>query len=172
MPALAVWLGSSASRWSDLGRLFRAGEHRVLAAAALAALVSMLAAGLFEYNFGDSEFLMLLLMLITLPFAAIARPPRRTHDPAAARPVPRSAARRAPRRAPHRSSSATSCSTASSSARVTRISPEAPVPVVRFRIEHVRLGGAANVAHNLAALGARVSLVGLVGRDAARRSAA
>jgi hypothetical protein len=46
----------------------------VLAAAGLAAMVSMLAAGLFEYNFGDSEFLMLLLFLITLPFAA-ARPP-------------------------------------------------------------------------------------------------
>ena len=41
--------------------------------------------------------------------------------------------------------------------RVERISPEAPVPVVRFQSEHVRLGGAANVAHNLAALGARAS---------------
>ena len=51
--------------------------------------------------------------------------------------------------------------------RVTRISPEAPVPVVRFDSEHVRLGGAANVAHNLAALGARVSLVGVVGADRA-----
>ncbi|HMD35098.1 MAG TPA: D-glycero-beta-D-manno-heptose-7-phosphate kinase [Vicinamibacterales bacterium] len=51
--------------------------------------------------------------------------------------------------------------------RVTRISPEAPVPVVQFQSEHVRLGGAANVAHNLAALGARTSLVGLVGADAA-----
>lgn len=50
---------------------------------------------------------------------------------------------------------------------VTRISPEAPVPVVRFESEHTRLGGAANVAHNLAALGAHVSLVGLVGADAA-----
>ena len=51
--------------------------------------------------------------------------------------------------------------------RVTRISPEAPVPVVQFQSEHVRLGGAANVANNLAALGARVSLVGIVGADAA-----
>lgn len=50
---------------------------------------------------------------------------------------------------------------------VTRISPEAPVPVVRFKSEQIRLGGAANVAHNLVALGARVSLVGLVGADAA-----
>ena len=32
----------------------------------------MLAAGLFEYNFGDSEFLMLFLVLITLPFAALS----------------------------------------------------------------------------------------------------
>ncbi|HEX4346698.1 MAG TPA: D-glycero-beta-D-manno-heptose-7-phosphate kinase [Vicinamibacterales bacterium] len=53
--------------------------------------------------------------------------------------------------------------------RVTRISPEAPVPVVRFVHEHVRLGGAANVAHNLAALGARAALVGVVGADEAGR---
>ena len=51
--------------------------------------------------------------------------------------------------------------------RVTRISPEAPVPVVHFQTEHVRLGGAANVAHNIAALGGAVSLIGVVGSDAA-----
>jgi len=51
--------------------------------------------------------------------------------------------------------------------RVTRISPEAPVPVVRFQSEHVRLGGAANVAHNIAALGGKPSLVAVVGADAA-----
>jgi len=51
--------------------------------------------------------------------------------------------------------------------RVSRISPEAPVPVVHFQSEHVRLGGAANVAHNIAALGGKVSLVGVVGADAA-----
>src|SRR3954464_1982065 len=50
---------------------------------------------------------------------------------------------------------------------VTRISPEAPVPIVRFESEHARLGGAANVAHNIAALGGRASLIGLVGSDAA-----
>jgi len=49
--------------------------------------------------------------------------------------------------------------------KVSRISPEAPVPVVRFEREYSRLGGAANVANNLAALGARVSLVGIVGAD-------
>lgn len=48
---------------------------------------------------------------------------------------------------------------------VARISPEAPVPVVRFQSEHVRLGGAANVAQNLVALGADVSLIGIAGAD-------
>jgi len=51
--------------------------------------------------------------------------------------------------------------------RVTRISPEAPVPIVRFESEHAQLGGAANVAHNIVALGGRASLVGLIGADAA-----
>jgi D-beta-D-heptose 7-phosphate kinase/D-beta-D-heptose 1-phosphate adenosyltransferase len=50
--------------------------------------------------------------------------------------------------------------------RVTRISPEAPVPVVRFNHEEFRLGGAANVAHNVAALGGRAEVIGLVGADA------
>jgi rfaE bifunctional protein kinase chain/domain len=49
--------------------------------------------------------------------------------------------------------------------RVTRISPEAPVPIVHYQTEFTRLGGAANVAHNLASLGARVSLVAVVGAD-------
>lgn len=49
---------------------------------------------------------------------------------------------------------------------VDRISPEAPVPVVRFAREEFRLGGAANVAANLQALGGRVELVGLIGADA------
>jgi D-beta-D-heptose 7-phosphate kinase/D-beta-D-heptose 1-phosphate adenosyltransferase len=50
---------------------------------------------------------------------------------------------------------------------VTRISPEAPVPVVDVRRESIRLGGAANVVANLVALGAGASLVGVVGCDAA-----
>ena len=49
--------------------------------------------------------------------------------------------------------------------RVTRISPEAPVPVVAFDHEMHRMGGAANVAHNVRALGGAVDLVGIVGRD-------
>src|SRR5215203_2938824 len=48
---------------------------------------------------------------------------------------------------------------------VTRISPEAPVPVVDVRRESVHLGGAANVLANLVALGARGSVVGVVGND-------
>lgn len=52
---------------------------------------------------------------------------------------------------------------------VDRISPEAPVPVVRVTAESRRLGGAANVAHNIRALGGRVLACGVVGADAAGR---
>ena len=48
---------------------------------------------------------------------------------------------------------------------VDRISPEAPVPVVKLLGEELRLGGAANVAHNLTVLGCAVQLCGLVGAD-------
>ncbi|HSG88982.1 MAG TPA: bifunctional D-glycero-beta-D-manno-heptose-7-phosphate kinase/D-glycero-beta-D-manno-heptose 1-phosphate adenylyltransferase HldE [Pseudomonadales bacterium] len=50
---------------------------------------------------------------------------------------------------------------------VTRISPEAPVPIVRVEDEDFRPGGAANVALGVAALGARCTLAGLVGDDEA-----
>lgn len=50
---------------------------------------------------------------------------------------------------------------------VSRISPEAPVPVVAVQSESVKVGGAGNVATNVAALGGRATLVGLVGNDAA-----
>ena len=49
---------------------------------------------------------------------------------------------------------------------VSRISPEAPVPVVAVRSESVKVGGAGNVATNVAALGGQASLIGLVGDDA------
>ena len=52
---------------------------------------------------------------------------------------------------------------------VNRISPEAPVPVVEVTRDSVRFGGAANVAENVASLGAWASVVGLVGDDAAGR---
>src|SRR3954453_19253213 len=46
-----------------------------------------------------------------------------------------------------------------------RLSPEAPVPVLHFQKEELRLGGAGSVAGNLAALHARVTAVGVVGGD-------
>jgi rfaE bifunctional protein kinase chain/domain len=52
---------------------------------------------------------------------------------------------------------------------VERISPEAPVPVLRVMSESYRLGGAANVIHNVRSLGAQVIACGVVGRDAAGR---
>jgi rfaE bifunctional protein kinase chain/domain len=50
--------------------------------------------------------------------------------------------------------------------RVSRISPEAPVPVVAVHDHSFTLGGSGNVANNLRALGAEVSFVGVVGQDA------
>lgn len=50
---------------------------------------------------------------------------------------------------------------------VSRISPEAPVPVVHVNKEEVRPGGAANVARNIVALGGHVSLLSVVGTDEA-----
>ena len=50
---------------------------------------------------------------------------------------------------------------------VTRISPEAPVPILRVKNERMMLGGVGNVARNVAALGGQVTLVTLTGQDAA-----
>ena len=52
---------------------------------------------------------------------------------------------------------------------VDRISPEAPVPVLAVQKEEVRAGGAANVAHNILALGAKTNLLSVVGDDEAGR---
>jgi len=70
IPALALWMIFIAVAAVDLFNQVRGGPAKPVAAAGLAAIVAMLVAGLFEYNFGDSEFLMLFLGLITLPFAA------------------------------------------------------------------------------------------------------
>jgi O-antigen ligase len=70
LPALALWIWFVVAAFRGLFRQFRRGREKMLSAAALGTLVAMLTAGLFEYNFGDSEFLMLFLVLITLPFAA------------------------------------------------------------------------------------------------------
>src|SRR5438552_10361669 len=53
---------------------------------------------------------------------------------------------------------------------VERISPEAPVPVVKIARSEERAGGAANVARNAAALGAQVTLISVVGDDEQGRS--
>lgn len=53
--------------------------------------------------------------------------------------------------------------------KVSRISPEAPVPVLDFERESFMPGGAANVARNLSALGAKVEIFGVAGRDPAER---
>src|SRR5210317_358431 len=50
--------------------------------------------------------------------------------------------------------------------KATRVSPEAPVPVVKVENEEGRPGGAGNVALNIAALGGAASLVGIIGDDA------
>jgi D-beta-D-heptose 7-phosphate kinase / D-beta-D-heptose 1-phosphate adenosyltransferase len=50
---------------------------------------------------------------------------------------------------------------------VSRISPEAPIPVLRVTGSRATLGGAANVAHNVATLGARAILIGVIGADEA-----
>ncbi len=72
LPALALWGWFVAAVAVDLARRLRVPASRALAAGGLAAVAAMLAAGLFEYNFGDSEFLMLLLVLVTLPASAAA----------------------------------------------------------------------------------------------------
>ncbi|TSA11194.1 MAG: D-glycero-beta-D-manno-heptose-7-phosphate kinase, partial [Deltaproteobacteria bacterium] len=49
--------------------------------------------------------------------------------------------------------------------KVSRISPEAPIPVVDVRDESRMLGGAGNVVHNICSLGAQAALCAVVGRD-------
>jgi O-antigen ligase len=74
LPALMVWIAFVVALAIGVFRLFRTSVDRTLPAAALAAIGAMLAAGIFEYNFGDSEFLMLFLVIVTLPFAAVRAP--------------------------------------------------------------------------------------------------
>ena len=69
IPALLVWVWFIATLAYDFFRR-RKAAFPSLSNAGLAAIGAMLAAGLFEYNFGDSEFLMLFLVLVTLPYAA------------------------------------------------------------------------------------------------------
>ena len=68
--ALATWIWFIGTAVIHLVKKLRSSVYPAVAASGLAAIAAMLAAGLFEYNFGDSEFLMLFLVLVTLPFAA------------------------------------------------------------------------------------------------------
>jgi O-antigen ligase len=70
LPALATWIWMIATLAFDMIRRLKFPETRFLAAAALGCIVAMIAAGMAEYNFGDSEFLMLFLVMMTLPYAA------------------------------------------------------------------------------------------------------
>ncbi len=83
LPAVAAWFWFVGSAAAGLWSLLRRGRHPFLAATGLGALAAMLAAGLFEHNFGDSEFLMLLLVMLTLPFAAERAERTASAEPAA-----------------------------------------------------------------------------------------
>jgi O-antigen ligase len=83
LPALAAWawfiVGAAAGIWP----LLRRGRARVLAAAGLGGIAGMLGAGLFEHNFGNSMFLMLFVVLLTLPFASEREDPAEGAGPVA-----------------------------------------------------------------------------------------
>src|SRR5262249_38945330 len=72
LPALALWLWFLVSLCRDLQRRFVSGSQRFLAAAALATVAALFTAGVVGDNFGDSEVLMLFLIIVTLPAAADA----------------------------------------------------------------------------------------------------
>jgi putative inorganic carbon (HCO3(-)) transporter len=74
LPALAVWIWFIVVLLRDFVRKSRSSALRSVPTAALAGVVAMLGAGMFEHNFGDSEFLMLFLLLVTLPYAADRAP--------------------------------------------------------------------------------------------------
>jgi O-antigen ligase len=85
LPALAIWLWFVWTVARDSIARRRTTSIPSLATAALASVVAMLAAGMFEHNFGDSEFLMLFLLIVTLPYAADRAAPVRA-APAPAQP--------------------------------------------------------------------------------------
>ena len=79
LPALLAWIATIVILTIDMVRRLKISDTRFLAAAGLGCIVAMVAAGMAEYNFGDSEFLMLFLVLMTLPYAAKAGPPEGGH---------------------------------------------------------------------------------------------
>jgi putative inorganic carbon (hco3(-)) transporter len=70
LPALAVWAWFMFTLARDFLAKRKTTALPSLAMAGLACVIAILAAGLFEYNFGDSEVLMLFLLVVTLPYAA------------------------------------------------------------------------------------------------------
>lgn len=78
VPALVLWIWFIGTLVRDFWRR-RHSWYPSLSNTGLAAIGAMLAAGLFEYNFGDSEFLMLFLLLVTLPYAAEREPVDAAH---------------------------------------------------------------------------------------------
>jgi O-antigen ligase len=73
LPAAALWIWFIGAVLAGAAGVFRNaprdGPVRFLSAAAVASVVAMLAEGMTEHNFGDSEFQILFVVLITLPFA-------------------------------------------------------------------------------------------------------
>jgi len=75
LPCLAWWLWWVAAALGDAYRAARRGDpDRLWGVAALAVLVAIMVAGLFEYNFGDSEILMLVLLVSALPYTLRREP--------------------------------------------------------------------------------------------------
>jgi O-antigen ligase len=70
IPALLIWLWFVVTLLRDFVKARHTTHVPSVVTAALACTAAMLAAGMFEYNFGDSEVLMLFLVLVTLPYAA------------------------------------------------------------------------------------------------------
>ena len=164
LPCLAWWLWWVAAAMGDALREARAARAGPRSARSRC-LVAVMVAGLFEYNFGDSEILMLLLIVCALPYAL--RRERGEHDP------------RDPRGSTGAGAHALVKRFTQARARrlvagfrgtrvlvvgdvmldeflwgsVARISPEAPVPVVEVTHQSFHLGGAGNVANNVSALG-------------------
>ncbi len=77
LPALLIWLWFIVTLTRDFLRQKKMDAF--LPNAGLACVAAMLAAGMFEHNFGDSEFLMLFLLLVTLPYAALHATPEAAH---------------------------------------------------------------------------------------------
>ena len=80
LPALAIWLWFIGTLVRDFVRQRRTAIAVFLPTAGLACVAAMVAAGMFEHNFGDSEFLMLFLLVVTLPYAALRADDREARE--------------------------------------------------------------------------------------------